>query len=109
MKKIIHKIRQQPYHVRETIVLASAVVVFALIGIVWFTDFQEDTYALLNPQKAAEQDTAVAEKEESSPFANILSSFGDLKANISEFFTNVKENKEEAKVERIPQNLPLSE
>ncbi len=109
MKKTIHKVRQQPYHVRKTIGLVSAFVVFALIGIVWFTDFQDDMYALLNPQEAAEQDTAVAEKEESSPFANILSSFGDLKANISGFFTAIGEKKDEAEIERLPQNLPLSE
>ena len=106
MKRTIHKVRQQPYHVREVIVLVSAVVVFIIIGIVWFMDFQEDTYALLNPQEAGKQDTAVAEKD--SPFANLLSAFGDLKANISEFFTTVKD-KGEMQRERIPQNLPLSE
>ena len=109
MKKTIHKIRQQPYHVREIIVLVSAVTVFALIGIIWFTDFQEDTYALLNPRKVVEQDTIVVEKEAISPFANILSSFGDLRANISEFFTTVKDRKEEIERKRVPQNLPLSE
>ena len=110
MKKTIHKVRQQPYHVRETIVLVSAFVVFALIGVVWFTDFQSDTYALLNPHDVSEQDTTVAENDEASPLANLFSSFGDLKANISEFFDNVKNEKEEMEQrERLPQNLPLSE
>jgi hypothetical protein len=109
MKKTVQKIRQQPFHIRETVVLVSAFVVFALVGIIWFTDFQADTYALLNPQEVQEgEDTAVAADERTSPFASLLSSIGDLKAQISDFISQTKEDIEEQR-ERTPQNLPISE
>jgi hypothetical protein len=110
MKKTIHKIKQQPFHIREIVVWVSSLTIFAIIGIFWFTDFQDHTYALLNPQEVENQDTAVAEKDETSPFASLLSSFGGLKANISEFISDLKKDtNEDIERERIPQNLPLSE
>ncbi len=109
MKKIIHKVKQQPIHVRETIVWVSAVIVFLFVGIIWFVDFQEDTYALLNPKEVQEQDTVVAENEKTSPFSALLSSMGDLKAQISDFFSKIKDKESETQKERTPQSLPLSD
>jgi len=110
MKKTIHKIRQQPYHIREMVVWGVSLVVFIAIGIIWLTDFQDYSYALLNPQEVEEQDTTVVEEEKSSPLANLLSPITDLKANISEFIGTVRDKTEEFKErERTPQNLPLSE
>jgi len=110
MKKTIHKVRQQPYHIREMVVWGISLVVFVAIGIIWFVNFQDYTYALLNPQEVEEQNTAVAEEEESSPLADLLSPVTDLKASIFEFVNTVRDKTEEFKErERIPQNLPLSE
>ncbi len=109
MKRVIHKIKQQPIHIRETIVWTSAVIVFLFVGTIWFVDFQEDTYALLNPREVQEQDTVVAENDDPSPFSALLSSVGGLKDQISDFFSKIKDQEVETQEERAPQSLPLSD
>jgi len=109
MKRIIHKIKQQPIHIRETVVWVSAVTVLLFVGIIWFVDFQEDTYAILNPNEVQEQNTVIVENDESSPFSALLSSVGDIKAQISDFFSGIRDKESEPQEERIPQSLPLSD
>lgn len=106
MKKTVQKIRQQPLKVREAIMWFSVITVFSFIGTLWFVDFQRDSYALLNPDKVQQQDTAVA-KEDSrpSPFAAIFTAIGDFKEDITGIFNSDVQNEEL----RNPNSLPLSE
>lgn len=62
------------------------VITFSIIGFVWFRSTEKKFVALLNPEEA-QATRALAESTKSetgSPFATILNSLRELKANISE-------------------------
>lgn len=88
IKQLVREIRQQPEHIRLIFMWTFVVITFSVVGFAWFQSTSKEYLALLNPDQA--QDTrALAAKDDKktpSPFATILSSFGDLKANISDLF-----------------------
>jgi hypothetical protein len=92
------------------------VITFSVIGFAWFRSTSKEYVALLNPDQV--QDTrALAQNGQKvpSPFATILNTFSDLKANVSDLFvsnnTNVDvSNAQEIRQPEVPaQALPLSE
>ncbi len=112
MRKTIKKVREQPLHVRETIMWISAISVFLVIGIIWFNDFQGDMYALLNQDEIeGTQDTAVAENnEEASPFAALLTTVGDIRSGITGFMERITDREqEEETIDKEIITLPISE
>lgn len=118
MKSLLREIREQPEHIRHLFLWVCVVIVFSVIGFVWFKNTEKRFVALLNPEQAQEE-RALAEKTEAgtpSPFATIFSSWKDLKANISELFLGKRSGFEVnnggigPEQEPIPpQKLPLSE
>lgn len=91
MKSLLDEIRQQPEHIRHIFMWTCVVIVFSVIGFVWFRSTTKQFVALLHPEEA--QERALAEKEKTlrqaqgrqpSPFATLFNSFGSLKADISE-------------------------
>lgn len=109
MRKTINKIREQPLHVREAIMWISVIVVFSIIGVVWFSNFHDQSYALLNPQGVQGDDAAAVakgEKQEASPFAALLSAFGNIGSGISGFVSSLGEESEQIEEPHI---LPISE
>jgi hypothetical protein len=112
MKKTIKKIREQPLHVRETIMWVSSISVFFVIGVIWVSDFQGDMYALLNQDEIEEiRDTAVAENDkEASPFAALLTTVGDIRSGITDFMGRITDREKEEEVsDKEIITLPLSE
>lgn len=93
------------------------VITFSVVGFVWFRSTQKKFVALLNPE-AAQETRALAEKTKTggfSPFATIMSSWSDLRANISELFIgqqmdfNLRNGAAEPSAMPLPpQKLPLS-
>ncbi|OGN27556.1 MAG: hypothetical protein A3A33_05040 [Candidatus Yanofskybacteria bacterium RIFCSPLOWO2_01_FULL_49_25] len=83
--KLLDEIRQQPEHIRHIFMWTMVVLSFSIIGFVWFQSKSRQVVALLNPEKA-QQDEArnlAANDKSPSPFAAIGNSFKDLTANIS--------------------------
>lgn len=121
MNKLLEEIRSQPAHIREIFMWSCVVIVFSMVGFVWFKQTTKQFVALMHPEEA--QERALAEKEEAlrqaqsnqlSPFATILNAVDDLRANISELLTGPKSldiNNEQLIPEKEipPQKLPLSE
>ena len=89
----------------------ATISVFLIIVVVWLFDFQGDMYALMNPaeiQEVQSQDTVVAEDtKEASPFAALLSVFGDIKSGTSDFINKFR-NREKQDFGEL-RTLPLSE
>lgn len=108
MRKTIEKIKQQPIHIRETVVWVSAISVFSLVALVWFADFQSDSYALLNPNEVQQDDTVIVENdsEAASPLAALITSLSNLKSGISGLLNG--DNIEQDKDDRGTHILPLS-
>ena len=86
MKGILHEIKQQPPHIREIFMWLCVVITFSVVGFAWFRTTSEQLAVLLHPETTTLEERAVAEKPPLSPFANLLLSFKDLGANISELF-----------------------
>lgn len=126
MKSILKEIKEQPSHIREMFMWLCVIIVFSVVGFVWFTSTAKQFVALVNPEQAA-QDQALAQNSQpangdnnQSPFATIALSFKGISASISELLgfvgnTNnfeIKNNQSETAnngVEIIePQKLPLS-
>ena len=116
MKSLLQEIKEQPEHIRHIFMWTSVVIVFSIVGFVWFRNTEKKFVALLNPEQAQEE-RALAEKTKTpSPFATILNAWGDLRANISELILgkqsefNVNNGGTGPKEEQLPpQKLPLSE
>lgn len=118
MKKVIEEIRAQPEHIRHIFMWVCVVIVFSVVGFVWFRNTEKRFIALLNPEQAQEE-RALAEKTKTqipSPFATIFNAWKDLRANISELilgkqseFSVDKGGIGSKEVPLPPQKLPLSE
>jgi cytosine/uracil/thiamine/allantoin permease len=118
MKSLLKEIREQPEHIRHIFMWVCVVIVFSVIGFIWFRNTEKRFVALLNPEQAQEE-RALAEKTKNqspSPFATIFSAWSNLKANISELIlgkhlefdvNNSRTGLEEKQLP--PQKLPLSE
>jgi len=116
MKGLLQEIKEQPEHIRHIFMWVCVVIVFSVIGFVWFRSTEKKFVALLNPEQAQEEQ-ALAEKNKTgmpSPFATILESWGNLKANISELILgkpssfNVENGGMKPEETVPPQKLPLS-
>ncbi len=118
MKDLFQEIRSQPPHIREIFMWACVVIVFSVVGFVWFRQTTKQFVALLHPEEAQERALAEAEQKKTkqpSPFATIFSTIGDLRANISELLAGPKPNTDvdngrSAPEEQLsPQKLPISD
>jgi cytosine/uracil/thiamine/allantoin permease len=117
MRGLLNEIRQQPEHIRHVFMWVCVVIIFSVVGFVWFRNTERRFVALLNPEQAREE-RMLAEKiktQTPSPFATISGAWNELKANISELFAGAQpgfeiNNKILPTEEPIsPQKLPLSE
>lgn len=122
---MLKEIREQPHHVRKMFMWISVVLSCLLIGFFWFRSTQKQVLALLNPEEAQriESERVLAENElnkniDSSPFATIMQSFRELRANISDIirFDNINIGGVDVRSEYnqpqepvAPQNLPITE
>ncbi|MEX1064125.1 MAG: hypothetical protein WD898_01515 [Candidatus Paceibacterota bacterium] len=118
MRGVIREIRQQPEHIRELFLWVLVVMFFSVIGFTWFRSTEKRVVALLNPEQAEVARVLAEEKKSNTPtpFATIFSSFGELKANISDLFSGLPSeefeltNRARSEAEAVPpQKLPLSE
>lgn len=114
---ILDEIKQQPEHIKKAFMWVLVVITFSVVGFVWFRSTEKKFVALLNPEQAQEE-KALAEKNKTgtpSPFAAILNSWDELRANILELFigrgTSFDVDNSTKPVEKPlpPQKLPLSE
>ncbi len=114
---ILDEIKEQPEHIRHLFMWVCVVIVFSVVGFVWFRNTEKRFVALLNPEQAQEE-RALAEKTKAntlSPFATIFNAWNDLRANISELIlgkqSGLEINNREVKPAEEPlppQKLPLS-
>lgn len=121
MPKLLDEIRQQPEHIRHVMMWLCVVIVFSLVGFVWFKSTQEKFVAMLHPEEfkqRQEQRILAREGQVGSPLAGLWDSWGVLRASISELIkgeaTNlilIREEKElKSQKESSPSRpLPLSE
>lgn len=113
MRKIIHEIRQQPSHIRELATVLCTVVVVAIVGLVWFSSFQKDMYALLNPEQKSEAQDKLFAQESKSLFGSIFQVLSDGKAQISNLFSgsgevDITNNPSESNTPASAHPLPVS-
>lgn len=123
MRSILEEIRQQPQHIREVFMWTCVVIVFSVIGFVWFRQTTRQFVALLHPEEAKERALAEgkertlrqAQGKQPSPFATIFDSVSGLRANLSELLggskpLNVNNGNGQTTLEEVPpQKLPISE
>jgi len=123
MKNLLEEIKSQPAHIREIFMWTCVIIVFSVVGFVWFRQTTRQFVALLHPEEAQERALAEAEQtlrqaqgKQLSPFTMIFDSFNGLRANISEilagpqqdpYLNNGATNSVEKQVP--PQRLPISE
>jgi len=88
MKKLIHHVRSQPHHVRGLVTLGCTVAVVAVIGVVWFNSFQNNMYALLNPEDQVGARDKLFTQESKSLFASMLQVVSDGRAQITNIFSS---------------------
>ena len=106
-------VRKQPQHIREIMFGLCVVTTVSLVGMIWFNSFQEDMYALLNPEEA-QQEKFLAQENQKSLFGNLSKTLGDIKSTVSGFWgSEGPGGKAGSGVEKIETNkvylLPLSE
>ncbi len=87
MRNIIHEIRNQPHHVRELATVLCTIVVVAVVALVWFRSFQNNIYALLNPEEQTQAQDKLFAQESKSLFGSILQVLSDGKAQIFSLFS----------------------
>lgn len=78
-------IRKQPRHHREIMFGLCVVTAVSLVGMVWYNSFQQNLYALLNP----DQDTA--QKFLATAPSGILSKTGAENKNTPSLFSNISQ------------------
>ena len=78
-------IRKQPQHVREIMFSLCVIITVSLVGMVWFSSFQKDMYALLNPGEV-QQERFLAQENQRSLFGNLGKTFGDIGSLLSGFW-----------------------
>ena len=110
---ILKNIQEQPQHIREIMFGLCVVTTVSLVGAVWFRDFQNDMYALLNPEDV-QQERFLAQENSESLFSVLGKTFGDLSSVLTGFWgSSDSNNKPEGGVENKTINkvylLPLSE
>lgn len=81
---LIKHIRSQSVFVRGIMFALSVVTVLSLVGMVWFQSFQQNLYALLNPE-AQDQQRFFAQGIP-SPLAFIGQLFSNMRASVTDLF-----------------------
>lgn len=114
--KFLEDIKNQPQHTREIMFSLSVFITVLLIGMIWFRSFQENLYALMNPEEDVEKMLAVENAPVPSLFGYIWQAAGEVKGLVSgllDFGEKVDENiigSDKIKVESSNvYTLPLSE
>ena len=79
---MLKDIQNQPQHIREIMFGLSVVTTVSLVGMIWFSSFQNDMYALLNPEEA-NTEKFLAQENQKSLFGNLAGTFSDLGAALS--------------------------
>lgn len=110
---LLEKIHDQPQHVREIMFGLSVVITVSLVGAIWFKDFKNDMYALLNPEEVQkEQFLAQTNQNTESLFGALGKTLGDMSSAISDLWGSPAKT-EATGVENKPLDkvylLPLSE
>lgn len=82
---ILKNIQEQPQHIREIMFGLCVVTSVSLVGAVWFNDFQNDMYALLNPEEI-QQEKFLAQENSESLFGVLGKTFGDMSSVFSGFW-----------------------
>ena len=117
MSKLLDEIRQQPEHIRHVMMWLCVVIVFSLVGFVWFRSTQEKFVAMLHPEefKQLEEQRRLAREDSNSPLAGLWNSFGTLRASLGELVKGESTNLVREKEANAPQvendssrGLPLS-
>ena len=111
--KILKNIHEQPQHVREIMFGLCVITTVSLVGAVWFKDFQNDMYVLLNPEEV-QQERFLAQENSESLFGVLGQTLGDMSSVFTNFWDSGDANKKtETGVEIRPVDkvylLPLSE
>ena len=78
--------RSQPEHIRHMLMWLCVVIVFSLIGFVWFKSTQTKFVAMLHPEEVKELQRKLAQDQvaPSSILATITLSFNLLRASLGE-------------------------
>ena len=86
MFKLLQEIRQQPEHIRHVMMWLCVVIVFSMVGFVWFRSTQEKFVAMLHPEeyKQFQEERKLAKQGSDSPLAGLWNSFGTLRASLGE-------------------------
>ena len=82
---ILKNLQEQPQHIREIMFGLCVVITVSLVGAVWFNDFQNDMYALLNPEEV-QQEKFLAQKNSESLFGVLGKTFGDISSVMTGFW-----------------------
>jgi len=86
MSSLLHEIKHQPLWVRQTLFGLSVVVSLSLVGGIWFSSFERDMFALLNPDPDVQEQHFAQFKSDSGPYALAVKALDGLRATISDFF-----------------------
>lgn len=103
---LLQEIRKQPEHIRHIFMWLCVVIVFSLVGFVWFRSTQQKFVAMLHPGevKQQEEQKRLARGETTSPLAGLWRSFSVLRASLGELIRGQSLN-----LVREPENEPVSE
>jgi len=84
---LFEDIRRQPRHVREMMFALCVVITVSLVGLIWFRSFEKNIFVLMNPDPK-KQEQFFAERAKNTPtlVASFQSTYGVLKAGISQIF-----------------------
>ncbi len=86
---LLDEIRRQPEHIRHTFMWLCVVIVFSLVSFVWFRSTQQTFVAMLHPEEIQQlkEQNRLAQEAGQSPLANLWSSWGALRASLTELVT----------------------
>ena len=113
MRTFIKEIQKQDRSVREFMFALSIITSFSLVGMIWFSSFQKNMYAILN--EAPEEETKFFAQEESKNlFGYFKETYKDGKALIGNLFSRDSSESNDIQVQREEPNqnevhvLPVS-
>lgn len=88
-------IRKQPRHHREIMFGLCVITTISLVGLIWYSSFEKNLYALLNPgQDGGQRNLAQQKESEPSMFGGVYQVGKDLKAAFYNLFNLTSSDKE---------------
>lgn len=109
----MYEIRRQPEHLRHIMMWLCVVIVFSLVGFVWFRSTQDKFVAMLHPEevKQLKEQQRLARKDSNSPLAGLWNSFGTLRASLGELLRGESTSliRENSKAELLKEDLPFKQ